>query len=952
MEPSISSERQTVVGRVLHAMIEHPFRVIGVLAVVSVVLTVAGISLAPDDEASFSPGGEAFDTGELVEREFRPSTTELQFIVEDEDGDALDLATLREWNQNSNALRSDGDLSDELSTYFDDDLGIAVSGTYSLADAVDEELRAAGVSDGLESASADDVKVALSNVLAADRPTVVLRDLLSVNGEVIESTVAGSVIDLWTAPAFVASVRVDHSAFPIDLEDQTDPTTRTDAEQDEIDAERDLDIEEWARDAQDVLRGDEANFQAWGLAIDRELTSDESFQATIPFLLGAITLIVLLVGVFLRSYWAAALAGVGLGATLLWARMISNIAGFEESIILDVIVPIATISFGVDFMIHAVGRCREELAGGKQHRSAYAIGIAAVGGALVLALSTSAIAFGSNATSGIEGVIQFGFGAAISLGSAFVMLGVLAPMFLLRIEEALAGAPEASGSPFSRIGSGFRILIAAVIAGVMVIAIIGVPFIGLVAVILYSALVIAVPLWWTGRSAARHQASGAAPAVANTAGQSMASAGTAIAAVVRLRYLALVVIAGVTAIAVVGASNVGTKTEPSDFFPSNSDFVTSIDKILEHTTSLAAGDVLIYIEGRDLADPRTLSAAAEVVGTVGAEGGDLFSQNPDGSFAAPDSALDVARAAVAVDYAGDAISAETGAAITDDDGDGFPDSAEQVEAVFSYASQNGIPAGETVFVYTADEVATLLARPDGETWATTLSFPMQGFGDSSRVQRAEDIVAEGETDLLAAVGAEGLNIETSISGEALTEQLALDAITDSMVISVPLAMILCVIVAGFVMRSPRLALASIIPIGLVIAWLLGFMYAFDFDINIVTATIAAISVGVGIDYSIHYTMRFREEWRRTGDRLEGIRLAAEGTGTALVLSGGTSIIGFLLLALAPMPIFAAYGLLTAVMIALSLLASLTVLPSLLYILAPSEKTVGKPVASSGESSAS
>ena len=78
---------------------------------------------------------------------------------------------------------------------------------------------------------------------------------------------------------------------------------------------------------------------------------------------------------------------------------LSNIFGFDDSVILDVIVPIATISFGIDFMIHAVSRCREELGQGKSHRSAYVIGIATVGGAL--ALSTSSIAFGSNATSGI-----------------------------------------------------------------------------------------------------------------------------------------------------------------------------------------------------------------------------------------------------------------------------------------------------------------------------------------------------------------------------------------------------------------------------------------------------------------------------------------------------------------------------------------------------------------------
>ena len=168
----------------------------------------------------------------------------------------------------------------------------------------------------------------------------------------------------------------------------------------------------------------------------------------------------------------------------------------------------------------------------------------------------------------------------------------------------------------------------------------------------------------------------------------------------------------------------------------------------------------------------------------------------------------------------------------------------------------------------------------------------------------------------------------------MAEQVTLDAVTNSMVLSIPLSMALCLAVAAFAMRSLRLAAISIVPISLVIVWLLAFMAAFGYNINVITATIAAISVGVGIDFSTHYTMRYREQLRATPSRIEAVRGAAEGTGTALILSGVTSIIGFGVLGLAPMPIFAAYGLLTAVMIALSLAASLVVLPSLLYLLGP------------------
>ena len=117
---------------------------------------------------------------------------------------------------------------------------------------------------------------------------------------------------------------------------------------------------------------------------------------------------------------------------------------------------------------------------------------------------------------------------------------------------------------------------------------------------------------------------------------------------------------------------------------------------------------------------------------------------------------------------------------------------------------------------------------------------------------------------------------------------------------------------------------TIIPIGLVVAWLYGLMYVAGFSLNYVTATMGAISVGVGIDYSIHMTERFREELRR----------AARGTGVALVASAASSVVGFGILGFAPMPLFASYGQLTAIMIFLALAASLVVLPSLLLLVTP------------------
>jgi len=139
------------------------------------------------------------------------------------------------------------------------------------------------------------------------------------------------------------------------------------------------------------------------------------------------------------------------------------------------------------------------------------------------------------------------------------------------------------------------------------------------------------------------------------------------------------------------------------------------------------------------------------------------------------------------------------------------------------------------------------------------------------------------------------------------------------------------------MRSVRYALITMVPILLVVAWVYGFMYVIDYQINVITATIAAIAIGVGIDYATHFTVRFREEFEGEPSRFPALRRAGEGTGGALAISALTSITGFLVMATSPMPFFVQFGVLTAVMIFFAVLVSLLVLPSLLLLVTPSRK---------------
>ena len=88
------------------------------------------------------------------------------------------------------------------------------------------------------------------------------------------------------------------------------------------------------------------------------------------------------------------------------------------------------------------------------------------------------------------------------------------------------------------------------------------------------------------------------------------------------------------------------------------------------------------------------------------------------------------------------------------------------------------------------------------------------------------------------------------------------------------------------------------------------------------------------------TERFREELRRTDTPIEALRRAASGTGVALMASAVSSILGFVILGFAPMPLFSSFGFLTAIMIFLVLAASLVVLPSLLLFVTPDTAATG------------
>lgn len=871
-------------------------------AVVTALLAVPFLTMEPDENASQDPSGEVLEAQDLVTDRFASSVFGAAYIVEAREGNVLTRAPLLELFENAAALRADPEIGSKLISFYDPDAGVEVNGTFSLADATDALLRSQGIG-GLAAADEGQVEQAVQGLINARGA-----DEWGLSVEADDGT------GRWVSPAIFTTVLADNEALG--------------GGGLEVRLGGDTDKEEFARDIQKLLRGDEAENQVWGIAIDVNLTSGEQGAAAGPFIGFTILAVLLVVGAVFRSYWAVAICGAALAALIVWLKGLSNLVGLKSDLTLDLIVPIAMISFGIDFAFHAIGRYREERVSGRRPRPALTIGLGAVLGALTLALASDSAAFLSNVTSPLESIVQFGIATALALAAAFVMLGLITPVLLMRIEDRVGHRERSRFGRFLAVNA-TGLAASGAMATVLFMVFLSPPIgVGLLAVYIVAFLL--VPYVIASRRKTTQEDQG------GIAGAGSPRVGRLIVAAATRRAILLPVVAVATVAAVFYAFQIEARFDVVDFFAGDSDFVVSLDKLDEHGGDQAGEPAAIYIQG-DLSNPESIEA---LVGFV-----ERLRQLDDPSLARADGETQVFGGILPVfdevmksPFALGAVQAGTGVTITDEDGDGYPDTADQIAAVTGVIRQIGIPLDESRLSATPDAVRTNLWESDDRMMqATIMQVGLVGSRSQENIANARETLEPLISELQSELRAGSPDARVTLTGGPVTRDEQLKAILRSLLIALPISVLLCLLVAGLFMRSVRYAFVSIMPILMVVAWLYAFMYLAGFGVNVVTATIGAISIGIGIDFAIHFTMRYRQEVATAETRLEALDAAGTGTGGALAASAASSIVGFAILALAPMPMFASYGLLTAVMIAMALVASLLVLPSLLMLVTRDRK---------------
>jgi hydrophobe/amphiphile efflux-3 (HAE3) family protein len=194
-------------------------------------------------------------------------------------------------------------------------------------------------------------------------------------------------------------------------------------------------------------------------------------------------------------------------------------------------------------------------------------------------------------------------------------------------------------------------------------------------------------------------------------------------------------------------------------------------------------------------------------------------------------------------------------------------------------------------------------------------------------------LAANLNELFSPLEEAGMTVVTTSQSIAQARQS--EAIENSQVLSLLIAlsgaMILLVIYYAIYFRRPFIGVITVLPVGFVLALTFGTMAITGIPINPVTATLAALSIGIGVPYTIHFTSRFLEERVQKNNCDSALRRTVSQTGGALAGSALTTAIGFGVLITSTLIPFQQLGYVIVYAIIYSLMASILVLPSMLML---------------------
>ena len=158
----------------------------------------------------------------------------------------------------------------------------------------------------------------------------------------------------------------------------------------------------------------------------------------------------------------------------------------------------------------------------------------------------------------------------------------------------------------------------------------------------------------------------------------------------------------------------------------------------------------------------------------------------------------------------------------------------------------------------------------------------------------------------------------------------LDSLFDSQIKSLGFVIILIFLMFIILFKSIKLSILAIIPNVFASSFILGIIGFLSIPLDIMTITIAAITIGIAVDNTIHYLYRFKE-FNMTKNVIESINLTNLSAGLAVFTTSITIAVGFSILSLSSFIPTVIFGIFTSMAMLFAMIGVLILLPSLLII---------------------
>jgi predicted RND superfamily exporter protein len=204
--------------------------------------------------------------------------------------------------------------------------------------------------------------------------------------------------------------------------------------------------------------------------------------------------------------------------------------------------------------------------------------------------------------------------------------------------------------------------------------------------------------------------------------------------------------------------------------------------------------------------------------------------------------------------------------------------------------------------------------------------------DSMPDLRRKELIEKIRYDLVHKLGFE--EDKATLTGMLVLYNNMLQSLYQSQIQTLGVVMLGIGLMLLVLFRSLSLALVGLIPNILAAVMIPGFMGWAAIPLDMMTITIAAITIGIAVDNGIHYIYRFREEYARCGDYLQAMEVCHANIGRAVFYTSITIVFGFSILALSNFIPTILFGVLTAMAMCIALLAALTLLPKLILLWKP------------------